>query len=615
MKKLLSITLISILGVVAGLTATTSLNQNKAKEVLAAEGTTKGLYERIDASDLASLTSDDRVLLITGGGSAHDTFERVYYSNPRRFSYCALTDTGAYITYDRAVLNACNAEELVVSAGTVSGSYSFKGTSTFDGLYIADTFNESYQGLQTTSSHSAYSSWTFEPHDRDGKTYYYMKNMGRETYCYVNYNSEATFNDQYSGASFLIYKKVPTSSVVVSQTMDQTTYYKGDKLNLSGLEIDVRINVGVIGDWVTIKYNDAPGIFKPTNEYASTTFPYVTINTPFGGVNVEIDVTENPNHTFTKVTGPLADYRGSYMIVKENGDGTGLAWNTALGYDDINEYGNHFNVVIDNNKVLNPSYEAEHHTFKIERKIADGNPYYFAKMANGKYLNYPDSSYYFHIDLTDNTTKYNQVTFNMSSLFPITIGNGYSVFFKDYGDDTRAFSVYESILSVEEDYNKPYSIYKYDETDEISAEIESFCEAFDDVTTDYCDYNASTSDITSLAANWSSLASAFSALSVDAQGYFASLTYTHDGETDDSPADIVDRYDYILSKYQTSNSLEDFMFRQSNTSYQNNSTSSNRITVIDSLNETNISMWIIVTISLVLITSLPVLLIIKKKRQ
>ena len=57
---------------------------------------------------------------------------------------------------------------------------------------------------------------------------------------------------------------------------------------------------------------------------------------------------------------------------------------------------------------------------------------------------------------------------------------------------------------------------------------------------------------------WQDLEDAFALLSVDEQGYFAGLSYSHNQEATNSVYNVVDRYDYIVAKY----GYNDFMNRK-----------------------------------------------------
>ena len=171
------------------------------------------------------------------------------------------------------------------------------------------------------------------------------------------------------------------------------------------------------------------------------------------------------------------------------------------------------------------------------------------------------------------------------------------------------YSYFEFTESFIDEYDKDVCLYKLDYNSSISSEISTFKSAFFN-TTSVCDATGATNNITSQA--WADLSDSFSALSEDAKGYIASITYTHGTETPGSEGDMADRYDYIISKY---NSLGDFMNRKDTTSYQNNYNpqSANKLVFFNDTN--NYVVVIIVMVSIVSISSVGVFLLLKKRHK
>ena len=109
--------------------------------------------------------------------------------------------------------------------------------------------------------------------------------------------------------------------------------------------------------------------------------------------------------------------------------------------------------------------------------------------------------------------------------------------------------------------------------------------------------------------DWAGLVSKFNSMSEDAKGYFGSLTYDHDQEDKNSSKDLMDRYDYIVTKY----SYTDFINRRENGTLKNN-LSSQIVNVIPSVEST--SPIFIVVISILGASSLAfVLYFLYKKRK
>ena len=106
-------------------------------------------------------------------------------------------------------------------------------------------------------------------------------------------------------------------------------------------------------------------------------------------------------------------------------------------------------------------------------------------------------------------------------------------------------------------------LYKLCDTQEMQNEIDGFISVFLTQTAN-CDATGDSRRV--FEQHWERLETEFGTLSADARGYLANLTYTHNAETSGTAKDIVDRYDYIISKYTD---LWDFMDRKSASSYQN----------------------------------------------
>ena len=75
------------------------------------------------------------------------------------------------------------------------------------------------------------------------------------------------------------------------------------------------------------------------------------------------------------------------------------------------------------------------------------------------------------------------------------------------------------------------------------------------------------------------------------------------------------RYDFIISKYQSSLEFDDFMDRKGNGAYHDNYNVSEKATLTTTPIETDKSIWIITIIATVSIASLTVLVILKKRKQ
>ena len=148
---------------------------------------------------------------------------------------------------------------------------------------------------------------------------------------------------------------------------------------------------------------------------------------------------------------------------------------------------------------------------------------------------------------------------------------------------------------------------KLDTQSDTQNAVNSFVSGFNSNIKSQCDATGLTNNITP--AMWEAQKNAFLALSVDAQGILANMTYNHGSETDGSAADIIDLYDYIVSKY----GYEDFMNRGDAGTLEDNS-SNNINPVIPNLLQNNAVMIAVIT-SIAAISLLAITYLLKKRKR
>ena len=110
--------------------------------------------------------------------------------------------------------------------------------------------------------------------------------------------------------------------------------------------------------------------------------------------------------------------------------------------------------------------------------------------------------------------------------------------------------------------------------------------------------------------SWNTLGNTFNALPVMVQGFLANVTYTHNQEEPNSIEDLIDRYDYIVSKYPNHS---DFMQRGSLIEDLQQRADNSGLSLIS--DDNNVSVIILVISSFVAITSLFSFLIYKKNNN
>jgi hypothetical protein len=151
-------------------------------------------------------------------------------------------------------------------------------------------------------------------------------------------------------------------------------------------------------------------------------------------------------------------------------------------------------------------------------------------------------------------------------------------------------------------------LYKQELSDDEYASITTFVNNFQNATS-VCIPDGKNLNLTT--ENWAAQASAFAALTPGAQGFIAGTSYTHNQESYGSLEDIVDRYDYIISKY---NQFNDFMSRKTLNVYENNFNAS-YITINGEMTDNTVAAAIVVLIAAIPLVILPVVIVRKKQRD
>ncbi|MBE6126674.1 MAG: hypothetical protein E7182_01670 [Erysipelotrichaceae bacterium] len=266
-------------------------------------------------------------------------------------------------------------------------------------------------------------------------------------------------------------------------------------------------------------------------------------NTDSYSVTYTIDVAEYFPTRYSKITesNAPADWRGTYLLVYENEDHSKL-FDSSLGYVGLTE--NYFEAKVADNQIVG-SRDIDMRRVQIVRNFDLGGAPYVVKLPDGDYL------------LGNEYGITNEPIFDASrGIASLSYGedilsiNGLPIRYNPKSGSER-FKLYEPSTS-----NSPVSLYKLNATTSINQELTDFIDAFNNGTKT-CKSDGST-DAEALTASWGSVASSYKALSPDAQGRIASTTYTHNKEEYGTVADIVDRYDYIVSRY----GLADFMNRK-----------------------------------------------------
>ena len=336
-----------------------------------------------------------------------------------------------------------------------------------------------------------------------------------------------------------IYKSTQGANKVVKITdPDTKTYNVGQTINLSGLVVEVTKN----GITSTVSYNDYPTRFSNPGKATGGTGQAIIVtynDGQFSGSFVVQLTVDDSGISYPKLTSALNDYRAKYIITPPTGEHENNAL-TGTGEYKFADIANNVASISDNNY----KWKAYIELIKVD----------------GLYrMRYTDQSkdpeVYKFINVNENgSISYNQASTGGVGLEVVFSGN--AAYLKIANSNKILKYDDGSFLFTEGGGNIAY-LFKRGLHDDELAEIEEFAPLIGGATSD-CDPTGVSDNINS--SKWASLATSFDALSAAAQGYLASVTYTHNAEQPNSIEDFIDRYDYIVSKYPSHN---DFMQRGS----------------------------------------------------
>ncbi len=578
---------------------------------------TAGVYRRIDQA--SELQAGQKVIFVYGDDK-ETAFKDIFhpYSNIDAIGLEGLSGCSSYIN-DYLVIQSTTVEEFSVETGSATGSFAFKGLRSFNNQYIT---NRGGNGLGASSSVGSSSFWTLDRNDSYDDDYYFLvKSVSDNEYMKIRSGGGIGMAGG-SNAALNIYVKQNITSINEYNAPSQQTYYYGDKINLSGMKVDIMIN-GAMGDSVDVSYDKCPAIFSISRNTADD-FGYATV-TVFAGasfsknINIDIDVIDNPNYTYTRATSLTKDFRGTYLFVfvDENDSSNSAIFNSTLSGDVIDSEGNFSRggFTVSGNKISGLSYNQTQMTMEIGRYDQDGVSRYYMKTPSGKYLkaNYSGySGYYSGFELVDTLEDAEIYGYPCEGKFCTSDGDitmhmdkNTVCYFWNTEEPYFSFTEAGRYNPADNEYYRPAYLYKLDTTSDTNTEVNNFVSGFKTNIKDNCDENSN--NITP--AMWTAQKNAFLALSVDAQGILANVTYNHGSETDGSMKDIIDLYDYIVSKY----GYEDFMNRGDAGTLENNS-SNNINPVIPAVFQNNAVIIVVIT-SIAAVSSLAIAYLLKKRRR
>ena len=413
-----------------------------------------------------------------------------------------------------------------------------------------------------------------------------------------------------------LYKKVTYTSIGAVDTENvKKNYEQGDELNLSGLAFDVHgkdSHDNVIT--YTADYSLDDKAFFQHSKYvigsSGSNTQYISyMNRQCLALNVTITSAEPK---FYQVTRDLKDYRGIYVLgmlnpfAEPDDEYNGEALYFKTGAAPQYQTGvNHSAIVNGNNiSMYGNNTSAPDSYFEL---VYENNAYRIKRSFNGviKYLGY---------NTDDETSDFTNVNFynttSVETALDVVFDNGGSYAFIKSKTNT---SLYINEYGDLGDYGAKLKLYKQQLSNDDLDQVDSFRRAFIEVTT-VCDPAGGEGYSFGITqSQWNSLISSYSAYSLSVKGYLGSVTYTHNEEVGGSIEDIIDRYDYIYTKYHSSYAwMTDFLGRTG--IMQDLQSQSTSIPSVTSSSVDNTMIIVIISISLVSISALAVVMVLKKKK-
>ena len=339
-----------------------------------------------------------------------------------------------------------------------------------------------------------------------------------------------------------LYKYYEVAHVVADASeLEKTSYNEGEKFELSGLEVDITFSDS---SKVTVEYDKMPGLFNHS-EYVTGSSGQVNQLVSIVGSSEVFNIPVNITPSWTKyyvVTSHLADYRGTYALgalnpyynPEDEYDYSAVAMNAHTGAA--------ISSVNDNDGVLifDQSKDASNAKVYLDYINNAYRLYYLDDIYNKPvYLGYDTDSEY----LTSETLNANnalEVVYDESSHHSFLKVKGTNNYFEASG---YRFYLYQVGLSNDD----------YEDLESFKSELinaTKTCDAFNN------DFEITSSD-------WEALEELYATFSIDLKGYLGSVTYVHDdSEHNTELENLIDRYDYIVSKYSsTYNYITDFLSR------------------------------------------------------
>ena len=601
MKKKSLLTMISsmtLCTLFASLMSISFFNHNEAKESKAVSSANPGVFKMI--TDLSEIGEGNEVIIAADTINGRNAISN-YDEGAMGLNYHTIGYDVSYYDDEGYLVAKETQSEIFEVYKDEDDAMAFLGTTQEEGNLLKFKYfalDDDYGNIvaKPMNEKDYNCSWIFVARG-DGK--FLIQNKQRE-YKYLTYsNSVFKCNNEVNAIDFKIYKKISCEDVTIKTQPRHLTYYKGEEKDLKGLVLKYNLKNG---ESFSVNYEDATQIIGISWSNNNEIYCYAYDGTIGGGYksfSISITSIDNPNYVYNKVDSTsYGDFRGSYLFVYDKGDGTGYVFDNTLS--NLNQRINYYIVNISNNQISGLNSYYEQHLMGVRRYTPISTDRYYISMGY--------SSSYVAGDSYDNikTTMYpDQI--NRVKLFDnnrtVTISRNLDPAYFVYNENEDRF------MFTDASGHHDVSLFKLATTSTVTQELDSYRQEFA-LQTAVCDSTGVDKNITSTI--WDGLRDSFNALSYDAQGYLANLTYEHGKETKDSLKDIVDRYDYIISKYPE---FEDFMSRKVANTYEDYYPSNGNSVKMISSNKVNGIVVGVIALSSSSLIALVVFLNLKKKKE
>ena len=592
MKKFGTIIGMAILLALGSIGVATLSNTNKVNEVSANYEAPRysGLYERID--DPTTIHPGDKVILATTAGRVFDgiggnpAYAQANYGGVQMFA--PYVEGQDYWTEDRTkfmYLDSKDAVELTVEEGDsrYPGCFSFKGSfwageynhylgennedkDNNKGYYDDIAYFLSDFGMRPVKDEKSTWELTF---DSEAKVMKMRKVRFNDGTSYICYDSRGARHHFCFGSDPCtnLYRKLNDEDFdraggtpAVTVQPNKTVYYKGDTIEYDGLVVTFRIfgenntykDYDLQYNWETARFFSTPATVDTNTAISFRIFNRI-------GYVLDITITTNASgHTYNLVSAFQPDLRGTYLLATPND----RIFNASHGEGFKNNYTNKEGAIVSG--VLTADLEKlDESIVRIVRTKIGNNYYYHAMNYLGKYLcisnEYEKSSdetitdYY--VGYSDNATVENAVTIGVNSF---KIGNYYLA-------DSNALPSGKWIAFTLNNYDGIRYFKLSESTSHIVSQVSDFIKYFE-AETKVCETEGGEDGEKIDNVLWGRIKAKYEEMSCDVQGIFTNTTYTHGSETEGTKANVADRYDYILDKYNK----EDFMLRKLANTFESN---------------------------------------------